>query len=112
MRYVTLVIIAGVIALYFLDSALKIALFSEEMLMHSAIRFFIGLFLIGIGVFFSHKIKLKNALYLVVALFLLDDILDYYRDVESFRFEVMIHGVFMLVWGSAIGYVLMRQIKK
>ncbi|MGZ8944531.1 MAG: hypothetical protein ACXW1W_03800 [Methylococcaceae bacterium] len=109
MKPLALVMITGVILLYFLDTAFKIQLFNAEMLVHSAIRFFTGFFLIGVGVFYAHKIKLKSAVYFVLALFLLDDISDYYRNVESFRFELMIHEVFIMLWGAVTGYVSMSK---
>jgi hypothetical protein len=63
MKLISIVTIIGFILLYFVDAALKIAVFSQEMLIHSTLRFFTGFILIGIGVFYAHKIKLKNAVY-------------------------------------------------
>ena len=111
MKLVSMVMIAGLILLYFVDAALKIQIMNWEMLIHSTIRFFTGFILIGIGVFFAHKIRLKSAVYLVLALVLADDIMDYYRNVNSFSFEVMLHSIYMLLWGSLMGYVVMRQSK-
>ncbi|MDD1631931.1 MAG: hypothetical protein LUP91_06950, partial [Methylococcaceae bacterium] len=78
MKLVSLVMIAGLILLYFVDAALKIQLMNWEMLIHSALRFFTGFILLGIGVFYAHKLRLKSAVYLVLALILADDIMDYY----------------------------------
>ncbi len=111
MKLVSLVMIAGLVLLYFVDAALKIQLTNWEMLIHSALRFFTGFILIGIGVFYAHKIRLKNAVYLVLALILADDILDYYRNVDSFSFEVLLHSIYMLLWGSLMGYVVMKYSK-
>jgi len=105
------VMIAGLILLYFVDAAFKIQIMNWEMLTHSAIRFFTGFILIGVGVFYAHKIRLKSAVYLILALVLIDDIMDYVRNVNSFSFEDMLHGVYMLLWGSLMGYVFMRQLK-
>ncbi len=66
--------IAGLILLYFVDAAFKIQIMNWEMLIHSALRFFTGFILIGIGVFYAHKIRFKSAVYLVLALVLADDI--------------------------------------
>ena len=107
----SLVMIAGLILLYFVDAAFKLRLLNAEMLIHSAIRFFTGFILIGIGVFYAHKIRFKSAVYLILALVLADDIMDYVRKVNSFNFEVMLHGVYMLLWGSLTGYVFMKQLK-
>lgn len=111
MKLVGLVMITGLIMLYFMDAAFKLQIMNWEMLIHSVIRFVTGFILIGAGVFYAHKIKLKSAAYLVLALFLADDILDYFRQVNSFSFEVMLHGVYMLFWGALMGYVFMRQAK-
>ena len=108
MKLITVVIIAALILLYFLDMALKISLLNPEMLIHSTIRFFTGFVLIGIGVFYAHKIKLKPSVGLTLMLVLADDIYDYFRNVDSFSFEVMIHGLFFLIWGSIMGFLFMK----
>jgi hypothetical protein len=106
------VVLVGLVLLYFVDSALKIQLFSLEMLAHSAIRFFTGFILIGIGVFYAHKIKLMTAVALVFALVLADDLNDYFRNINSFSFEDTLHGIFMLLWGAGLGYFLMKHIQQ
>ena len=111
MKLMSLVMIVGLILLYFVDAAFKLPLLNAEMLIHSAIRFFTGFILIGIGVFYAHKIRFKSAVYLILALLLADDIMDYVRKVNNFNFEVMLHGVYMLLWGSLTGYVVMKQLK-
>ena len=111
MKMSGVVIIAGLALLYFVDAAFKLPIMNAEMLIHSAIRFFTGFILIGIGVFYAHKIRFKSAVYLVLLLVLADDIMDYFRNVHSFNFEVMLHGVYMLLWGSLTGYVFMKQLK-
>ncbi|MDD1624276.1 MAG: hypothetical protein LUQ56_01960 [Methylococcaceae bacterium] len=111
MKLVSLVMIAGLILLYFVDAALKIHIMNWEMLTHSALRFFTGFILIGIGVFYAHKIRLKSAVFLILVLVLADDIMDYYRKVNSFSFEDTLHGVYMLLWGSLMGYAFMKHSK-
>jgi len=109
MKLVSAVVIIGIILLYFVDSAFKFNTFEPEMLIHSAIRFFAGFLILGIGVFYAHKIKLRYALSLVFILALADDVWDYIRDVNSFSFEVTLHGLYMLSWGALTGYVLMKR---
>ena len=99
MKLITVVIIAGLILLYFLDTALKISLLNQEMLIHSGIRFFTGFILIGIGVFYAHKIKFKTSVGLALTLVLADDIYDYFRNIDSFNFEAMIHSVILFAMG-------------
>lgn len=109
MKLVSTVIIAGLILLYFIDSAFKLNPFESEMLIHSGLRFLTGFLVLGIGVFYTGKIRLKYALCLVLALVLADDIWDYTRDINSFSFEVMLHSIYMLLWGSLTGYVFMKR---
>ncbi len=109
MRLISAVVIVGIILLYFVDSAFKFNTFEPEMLIHSGLRFLAGLLILGIGVFYAHKIKLRYALGLVFVLVLADDIWDYTRDVNSFSFEVALHGLYMLSWGALTGYVMMKQ---
>ena len=78
------------------------------MLIHSGIRFFTGFIILGIGCLSAHKIQLKISLILVLVLVLADDVLDYFRHVQTFNMEYMLHGVFMLAWGCAAGYFSMR----
>jgi hypothetical protein len=111
MKLISVVTIAGLILLYFVDAAFKIQIMNWEMLTHSAFRFFTGFILIGIGVFYAHKIRLKIAVYLVLLLVLADDIMDYYRKIDSFSLEVTLHGVYMLLWGSLMGYAYMKYSK-
>jgi hypothetical protein len=109
MKLVSIVIVTGIILLYFIDSAFKMSPFTTEMFIHSGLRFFAGFLVLGIGVFYAHKIKLKYAIWFLIALALTDDILDYTRNVNSFNFEVMLHGIFMMIWGALTGYVLMKK---
>lgn len=109
MKLVSIVIIAGLILLYFIDPAFKLDTFDPEMLIHSGLRFFTGFLVLGIGVSYAHKIRFIIALCLVLALTLADDIWDYTRHVNSFSFEVFLHSLYMLAWGSLTGYVLMKQ---
>jgi hypothetical protein len=109
MKLVSIVVIAGLILLYFVDSAFKLSPFNAEMMTHSGLRFFTGFLVLGIGVFYAHKIGLKIAVCLVLALSLADDVWDYTRNVNSFSFEVFLHSLYMLAWGSLTGYVLMKQ---
>ena len=104
-----LVIIAGFILLYFLDAAFKLNPFNLEMLIHSGLRFFTGFVIFGVSVFYAHKISLKFAVCLVLALIFADDIWDYTRNVNNFRFEVVLHSIYVLLWGSLTGYVFIKQ---
>jgi H+/Cl- antiporter ClcA len=112
MKLISCALIAGLVALYFMDIAFRINPFNWEMLTHSAIRFVLGFLLLGIGVFHAHTLKLKSALIVALVLVLADDIVDYFRNVNSFSFEVMIHSVFILFWGALVGFLFMRNLNK
>jgi len=107
-----IVVVLGVITLYFVDSALKQNIFTPELFVHSMIRFITGFVILGIGVFYAHVIRFKSSIYLVLALVLADDVWDYFRHVDSFSPELMLHSIYMLLWGALTGYVVMRQHKQ
>jgi hypothetical protein len=109
MKSVSAAVIIGTVLLYFVDSAFKLNVFEPELLVHSGLRFITGFLILGIGVFYAGKIRLKIALCLIFALALADDIWDYTRDVNSFSFEVMLHSIYMLLWGSLTGYLFMKR---
>lgn len=112
MKLVGLILLLGLIPLYFLDAALKISILSMEMLIHDAIRFFAGFFVLGIGVFYEHKIRFKTSVYILLALIGADYISDYYRGVDSLKLEFMILGTYLLAWGALTGYVFMKKVKQ
>jgi hypothetical protein len=111
MKSVSIAVVMGFILLYFVNAALKFDLLNLEMIIHSAIRFFTGFIILGIGYFYEHKIQLKISIYLVLGLFLADDILDYFRNTTTFSIELILYGIYMLLWGSLVGYLFMRSIK-
>jgi hypothetical protein len=111
MKLVSIAIIVGLILLYFVNAAVKIDIFNREMLIHSGIRFFTGFIILGISCFYEHKFKFKISIMLVLLLVLADDVMDYVRHVSTFTAEFMLHNIFMLAWGSVVGYLFMRHIK-
>jgi hypothetical protein len=112
MKLIYIALFLGLTGLYFVNAALKIDIFNWENLIHSGIRFFSGFIILGAGHFYSHKPELKISLALVFALILADDILDYFRHVDSFTPEFILHGFYMLFWGSVTGYLTLRAVKK
>lgn len=111
MKSVSIAVVVGFILLYFVNAALKFDLFNWEMLIHSAIRFFTGFIILGIGYFYEHKIQFKISIYLVLGLFLADDLLDYFRNTTTFSIELILYGIYMLIWGSLVGFLFIRFIK-
>lgn len=110
MKLVSIVIIVGFILLYFINSAIEVSMFDLETFIHSGLRFLAGFFVLGIGVFYAHQIKLKYAIGLLLLLAIGDDIWDYTRDVNSFSFEVLLHSLYMLAWGALTGYLFMKRL--
>ncbi len=108
MKWIAAALLTGLLLLYFVTAALKIDIFNWETAIHSAIRFFTGFAILGIGYFYAHQIKLKIALAIILGLFLADDFLDYLRHVETFTAEYMLYGVYMLSWGAVVGYLTGR----
>lgn len=111
MKSVGIVMIVGFILLYFVNAAFKVDIWREEILIHSGIRFFAGFIAIGIWVFYKYRVRFMSVFYVVLALVLADDIWDYFRDVNSFKPEAMLHSSYMLLWGALAGYVAARQLK-
>ncbi|MGZ8199722.1 MAG: hypothetical protein ACXWUC_02970 [Methylosarcina sp.] len=112
MKLVGLILLLGLIPVYFLEAALKISMWSPEMLIHNSIRFFGGFLVLGIGMLYEHKIRLKTAIFLLVALIGADYIADYLRGVDTHKLEFVILGTYMLIWGALTGYVFMKKAKK
>ncbi len=111
MRWIAVAFFTGLVLLYFVTAALKIDMFNWETVIHSAIRFFTGFAILGIGVFYAHQLQLKIALAIILTLFLTDDLLDYLRHVETFTAEYMLYGVYMLAWGAVMGYLSIKHVK-
>ncbi len=106
-----LTVIVGAIALYLMKAAFHIDYFSSEILVHTTVRFVSGFVFLGIWVWYKHRLKLKAALYCILFLLILDDIVDYFRQINSLSFEMVIYDTFVVVWGAAIGYFLMRGLR-
>lgn len=112
MKTILPTVIIGLIVLYFMDSAFHIDNWSGEMFVHNIVRFVAGFVFLGIWVWYKHRLKLKVALYFVLALLVSDEIMDYMRDIDTLSLEMAIHDLFMVFWGSLIGFFYMRGLKR
>ncbi|PKM10092.1 MAG: hypothetical protein CVV13_14370 [Gammaproteobacteria bacterium HGW-Gammaproteobacteria-3] len=112
MKILAASIVIGLIMLFFLDAALKIENLNQEMLIHNTLRFFTGFFILGIRVWYKRSLKLGLALYIILALLLTDSIMDFLREINNFRLEMLFHDSFMVLWGAVIGYFYTPRIKK
>ncbi|MGR9114690.1 MAG: hypothetical protein ACU85E_02910 [Gammaproteobacteria bacterium] len=105
-------VIIGLVVQYFMDAAFHISNLNMEMFIHNTVRFVAGFVFLGIWVWYKHRIRLKVALYFVLALLVSDDIMDYLRNINNLRLEMVIHDSFLVIWGALIGFFYMRGLKK
>lgn len=112
MKLLGFVFAAGLIVLYFLNIALLKTsnLFDPNWLVHSWLRFLVGFLVLGISSFYSKGITFKSAIFIIMAL----DAADYFYDVSinSYRLqlEIILHGIYMMTWGSLMGYLTAKQL--
>ncbi|OAI20695.1 hypothetical protein A1359_20585 [Methylomonas lenta] len=112
MKMLSFTFILGAIFLYFMNIAiLKSAIPNMEWTIHAGTRFLVGFFVMGVSYFYVKALSLKQALKLTLIIVILDYFYDYY--VESYRlnFEIILHGIYMLVWGALMGYLTGRYMK-
>jgi len=105
--------IVGAFSLYFLNIAiLKTPLLDLHWSVHAGVRFLIGFILLGVSYFYAHAIKFKTAVYITACIVVMDYIYDYYAQAHRFNFEIILHGIFMMVWGAILGYLTAKYIKE
>lgn len=112
MKFILPAVFLGLTVLYFMGAAFHTDDFTLEMLIHNTVRFVSGFVFIGIWVWYKRRLKLKMALYTLLTLLVLDDIVDYFRNVDSLNLEMAIHDSFIVLWGALIGYLSMRAINQ
>lgn len=104
--------IIGVFFLYFLNIAiLKSATPNMEWTIHAGTRFVIGFFVMGVSYFYAKALSFKQALKLTLIIVILDYLVDYYIESYRLNFEIILHGIYMLVWGALMGYLTGRYMK-
>ncbi|MGR8981754.1 MAG: hypothetical protein ACU84H_16920 [Gammaproteobacteria bacterium] len=112
MKILVISVIVGIILLYFLNIALlKTHLFDLYWIMHAGLRFLLGFFILGISFFYAKALTFKKAMYITICIATADYIYDYYMEAYRFRFEIILHGLYMLLWGAILGYLTARYIK-
>ncbi|MGR9052670.1 MAG: hypothetical protein ACU84J_08480 [Gammaproteobacteria bacterium] len=111
MKILLPIVIVGLIVQYFMDSAFDIHNMNLEMSIHNTVRFVAGFVFLGIWVWYGHRMKLKVALYFVLALLISDDIMDYLRNINSLKLEIVLHDSYIVLWGAITGYFFMRSLK-
>ncbi|OAI17573.1 hypothetical protein [Methylomonas koyamae] len=110
MKIFWVVFAIGLTGLYFVNMAmLKMPFLSWEWGKHAAIRFFLGFFILGVNAFYAHKLKFTSALKVILAIAFLDYLYDYFIETYRLNFEIILHGLYMLVWGSIMGYLACKD---
>jgi hypothetical protein len=70
---------------------------------HAGIRFLIGFILLGVSFFYAHSLKFKTAVYITACIVATDYIYDYNAQAYRLNFEIILHGIFMMIWGGNFG---------
>lgn len=104
------VLFIGLIVFYLVDTAFHIDSSNLEMITHNLVRFFAGFAILGLWAWYEQRIKIRIALYILLVFLVSDDIFDYYRHINNFSFEMIIHDVLMLGWGALAGFFFMRRL--
>jgi hypothetical protein len=113
MKTLVFSIIVGSVLLYFFNIALlKTPLLDLDWSFHAALRFSAGFFILGVSYFYAKALTFKNALYITVCILIADYIYDYNIAVYRLNFEIILHGIYMLIWGALLGYLTARYIKE
>lgn len=112
MRIFSTCLLTGLLILYFIDAALSIDNLSIEMLTHNLVRFFSGFVFLGIWNWYRHRLKLKVSLYLILIFLVSDDIYDYIRNIDTLNFEMLLHDLFIVIWGAVSGYFFIKSCNK
>lgn len=110
MKMLSFVIIVGFILLYFLNIAL-LKTPDINWLTHSWLRFLMGFLILGILSFYAHAITFKKALWITLLIDLANYFYDYSTSAYRMQLEIILHGIFMLTWGSLIGYLTAKCLK-
>jgi hypothetical protein len=110
MKKLLVTLIIGLVLLYFLDTAFHIKNLNLEMLTHNLVRFFSGFVFLGIWVWYKHQMKLKISLYIILGFLISDVIFDFIREINNLSFEMLIHDLFIVVWGAISGFFFIKHL--
>lgn len=113
MKILVFSIIVGSVLLYFLNIALlKTPLLDLHWSIHAGLRFSAGFIILGVSYFYAKALTFKKALYITVCILIVDYIYDYNIAAYRLNFEIILHGIYMLIWGAILGYLTARHIKE
>jgi len=113
MKMLVLAFIVGIVLLYFLNIALlKTPLLDLNWSIHAGIRFLAGFIVLGVSFFYAHVLKFKQAIYITACIVAADYIYDFYTQSYRLKLEIILHGIFMMVWGAILGYLTAKYIRE
>ena len=98
------IFVSGSILFFFVVQALKVNMFTLEMLTHSLYHFFIGFVILANFVFHMTLKRMKFLLLLVLALLVLGEIFDYVRGLGNLSVELLIFNFYLVFWGGISGF--------
>lgn len=99
MKILVFSIIVGSVLLYFLNIAiLKTPLLDLHWSIHAGLRFSAGFIILGVSYFYAKALTFKKALYITVCILIVDYIYDYNIVAYRLNFEIILHGIYMLIW--------------
>ncbi len=113
MKMLVFSITVGSILLYFLNIAiLKTPILDLDWSIHAGLRFFTGFFILGVICFYAEAISFKKAIYITAAVVLTDYLYDHYAQSHRLQLEIILHGMYMILWGAILGYLTAKYIKE
>jgi|APLak6261659701_1056019.scaffolds.fasta_scaffold04947_2 hypothetical protein len=113
MKMLAFSFIVGIVLLYFLNIALlKTPILNLDWSIHAGLRFLIGFFVLGVSSFYARVIKFKRAVYITACIVTIDYLYDYYIQAYKLNFEIILHGIFIMIWGAILGYLTAKYIKE
>ena len=105
--------IVGIVLLYFLNIALlQTPLLDLDWSIHAGLRFSVGFIVLGVSCFYAKAVKFKNAVYITACIVATDYLYDYFSQIYRLKFEIILHGIFMMIWGAVLGYLTAKYIKE
>jgi hypothetical protein len=110
MKMLSFVIIVGFILLYFLNIAL-LKTPDINWFTHSWLRFLVGFLILGVLSFYAHAITFKKAIVITLLIDLANYFYDYSTSTYRMQLEIILYGIFMLSWGSLVGYLTAKWLK-
>ncbi|MDP1665160.1 MAG: hypothetical protein Q8L79_08525 [Methylobacter sp.] len=113
MKMLVFSFMVGIVLLYFLNIALlKTPILDLHWSIHAGLRFLIGFIVLGVSFFYAHAVEFKKAVYITACIVTVDYLYDYYAQAYRFNFEIILHGIFMMIWGAILGYLTAKYIKE